>query len=335
MERRSMKKVGNQKDHFKMFVHEMNDLIHSDDFMVRTEGKNQEDLLNDLFAVELGFRDVLVKSLIGRNKYKEVVEFFCAKGKNVHSLRTFFRERQGDLSARFKSAFGKSRMFWALNDLRINYNFAKWVIERFPPDHADFSELSTLYAEIIRIRKMICEQNLPLAINRAKIFWSRNTSYHLDYMDLIQASAEGLLVAIDKFVPPYRTVFRSVAIGRMTLNMITDNSSTMLKISPHDRRVLYRANNAVAKQKLVADSDIVDYVQQSFKGVTQENIQSIRNAAYNLFSIEANVKGVSGLPPESSHNIDMLGIPDMIREALESLDILERKVIVLKNGSFD
>ncbi|NIP30507.1 MAG: hypothetical protein GTN59_08105, partial [Candidatus Dadabacteria bacterium] len=103
-------------------------------------------------------------------------------------------------------------------------------------------------------------------------------------MDFIQNANEGLMNAIDKFVPPYKTVFRSVAIGRMTLNMHTDHNATMVKFSPTEKRILYRANNAKVKAKLTDQGDILNYVKESFNSVTPEKLRDILSAATGVAS---------------------------------------------------
>lgn len=104
------------------------------------------------------------------------------------------------------------------------------------------------------------EQNLPLAISQAKIFYSNTPRSHLSYMDIVQIHAQGLLLAIDKFVPPndarmseanslqaYRK-FRPVAIGIMARDRVNAYSETPVHFFPKQRLIRYRANKALRTQ---------------------------------------------------------------------------------------
>jgi RNA polymerase sigma factor (sigma-70 family) len=244
-----------------------------------------------------------------------------------------------------------------LHKFRINFLFAKWVLEKEVTEKLnDKNELQkttvyknykgpskkrleAIYKEIIETRSKLCENNLPLAINRAKIFWSKVPANHLEYMDLIQASSEGLITALDKFVPPYRTVFRSTAIGRMTLNMMTDYNDTLVKIPPKEKRILYRANNAKRKENITDQSKIVDYVNESFNGVTQSDLTKIEAAAAQVVDIYEKTDNSYSLSEKlfnedenteiNAQNRQLLTI---IKIGFSNLSVLEKKIILLKYG---
>jgi len=106
----------------------------------------------------------------------------------------------------------------ALYRYHFNYQFVRFTmaLRKWPRG----GKIRKLAMKIEAIRTEIVEMNMPLAISRARIFWSRTPRSHLTYMDLVQISCEGLMSAVDKFVLPYSTVFRSVAIGRIVGNLI-------------------------------------------------------------------------------------------------------------------
>jgi DNA-directed RNA polymerase specialized sigma subunit len=157
-------------------------------------------------------------------------------------------------------------------------------------------------------------------------------------MDLIQNSAEGLMVAIDKFTPPYKTVFRSTAIGRMTLNMMTDYNATLVKLPPREKRILYRHGIAKNRKNIENDAEALDFVKESFKNVTQENLQQIVNAATSVQSLDWRPEdGISlsdklsgGLSPEDVALVSEKAA-SMV-QGIDSMIVIERKVVTMKTG---
>mgnify|MGYP000856001235 CR=1 FL=1 len=101
--------------------------------------------------------------------------------------------------------------------------------------------------KIKKVREELVQTNLPLACSRARDFFSRTPRSHLEHMDLVQIACEGLISAVDKFVPPFSKAFRDVAIGRMTGNFIEQYSETLLHFFPKDKRKLYRLHKLMAK----------------------------------------------------------------------------------------
>jgi DNA-directed RNA polymerase specialized sigma subunit len=319
---------------FRFFIRTMNDILEENE---EVDGRNQRVLLEDLFRLEDDFRITLISEPQGKVIYSDFVNFIKNEKGNILSARIYFRERQDIFSSKISNSF-KTDKAYLLYRFKINYNFAKWVCDRYKGPKA--KRLGIIYKKIIDIRKVLCENNIPLAINRAKIFWSKTPSSHLEYMDFIQNANEGLMNAIDKFVPPYKTVFRSVAIGRMTLNMLTDHNATVVKMSPTEKRILYRANNARVKAKLTDIDDVLEYVQQSFKNVTKEKLESILSSATGVASLdkESDDESVSlkdtmefdGPDPEQS--LITRESTYNVHKALKSTPMLEMKIIKMKFG---
>jgi len=262
---------------YRSFIGMMNKVLEENGF------RSQKETLEELFKFEDRFREALISTLEGREMYQTFMDFIIKEKCNILSSRVYFRERQNVFSAKISPAFQKQTPA-LLYRFRINYMFARWVIDRY--HGPKIRSLRYSYDKIVAIRKFLCENNLPLALNRAKIFWSKVPNSHLEYMDIVQTSSEGLLTAIDKFVPPYKSLFRSVAIGRMTLNMITDHNATVVKLSPIEKRILYRANNARVKAGLVDINEILEYVRESFRGVSLKKLEEIINAATSVVELD-------------------------------------------------
>lgn len=320
------------QDIFKNFIKTMNDVLMEN---TEVDGRNQQSLLEDLFTLETEFRQSLISLPDGKEIYDKFILFITEDKGNILSARAYFRERQSVFSDKISRCFKEKRAD-DLFEFHINYHFIKWVCGTYKGNGK--KSLNDIFTKVIDIRKVLCENNIPLAINRAKIFWSRIPNSHLEYMDFIQNASEGLMNAIDKFVPPYKTVFRSVAIGRMTLNMLTDHNATTVKFSPTERRILYRANNARVKAKLINPAEVLSYVNESFSKVTADRLQEILSAAGELISM--NVQNddnegtmqdifVSNIPDPERFLIDK----DMalkINNAISNISIIRAKIIRLK-----
>jgi RNA polymerase sigma factor (sigma-70 family) len=318
------------RDLFYRFADEMNKLLRESPVSYQ----DQEPLLKQLFKAERAFRDELLRTRRGRESYGKFMDYILHDRGNKLAARVFFRERQDTFSRKIVRAF-KARKYTNLYKFRINYLFANWVVNEA---RVKGRRLEELLDTIRSLRHQLCETNMPLAINRAKIFWSRVPESHLEYMDMIQACSEGLINAIDKFVPPYKPVFRSTAIGRMVSNMIDDYNSTLIKFSPKERRIIYRANNAKNRQKISKASEVVKFVNESFADVTEESLSGLMSASataaslndHNGDSVEViNRFAASDDVEGSAMNSELC---DMLRQAMIGLGLLERKILTLKYG---
>lgn len=341
------------KSLFQQFVAEMNDILKTDD-----ESMSQRKAMESLYRLEKSFKQtVFSDKKSGADLY---VKFMCdvleisldtfaqyKSGKlsrkdfnekvqgNMLSCRVYFREGQDTFNEHLFKAFHKLRPNM-LHKFAINYLFIKWAFQNYKGPHK--RALGRIKKQVEEIRSKLCERNLPLAINRAKTFWSKVPESHLEYMDMIQASCEGLLVAVDKFVPSYGSTFGSVAIGRITLNLTTDYSATMVKMSPKEKRILYRTNKAKRSGKELTHDEVTDYVNKSFKGVSKDEIARIESAATNVASIHSAPEGglslEQTLPAESSTENEYIDreLKEKLFNELKELTILEVKILKLKNG---
>jgi RNA polymerase sigma factor (sigma-70 family) len=280
--------------------------------------------------------------------------FILEGKKNKLSVRPYFRERQNTFSKRvFKILKAKDPQ--KLHKFRINYMFVKWVLESDEVELVDEDgdryikttphyggknrrRLQELYDQILKNREMLCENNLPLAIHYAKKFWAATPQRHLEYMDLIQDSSRGLLEAIDNFVPPYRTVFRSTAIGRMGLNMQEDYSATLVKLSPKDRRILYRARKAKQTNADISGNELAKFVSESFKGTTAAEIEMLEIAANQTMSIDHSPDGSRPMsetledPNSAADKVEKSELSAKLAVLMEKLKTIEKKVLIMKHG---
>lgn len=208
-------------------------------FLVR-----QKRQVETLVFLEKQFKRTLVAHRFGAAVYQDFIAYICDTRRNILDARPYFRERQDVFTKQISSALRK-RNVRRLQRFAFNFRFVRFVLQarKWHPGSA----LVKLGQQIYKAREELITVNMPLAVSRARIFYSRTPKAHLSYMDLIQIAAEGLMSGIDKFVPPYSKAFRSVAIGRMTGNFIEHYSETPIHFYPVDKRKIYRANKLVGR----------------------------------------------------------------------------------------
>lgn len=242
-------------DGFKTFVSNLEKRIDAyGDLSDESLLERQYRQLRTLVALENEFRKTLLAHSQGPVVYKKFMHLILKEKRNILAARPYFRERQQIFSKEISAALKKSAVR-SLYKFHFNYTFVDFALGCH--DWALGSKVVKLARAIQRLRTEITEMNMPLALSQTRAFWENTPRSHLSYMDLVQIHAQGLIVAIDKFVPPstkgmtreeklqaYRS-FRPVAIGRMMGDRIEQYSETVIHYFPSDKRKLYRAHKAL------------------------------------------------------------------------------------------
>jgi RNA polymerase sigma factor (sigma-70 family) len=218
--------------------------------------EHQKKQVESLIMLEKRWRNVVIRDTRGLSTYRKFVKFISDEKRNILAARPYFRERQDVFAKRISKALKKGPE--GARDLfkfAVNYQFILFAMKQ-----KKWTQRVLKLAEEIRVlRQAIVEMNMPLAINRARVFYSRTPHSHLSYMDLIQIAAEGLMSGVDKYTPTKRGVvtkqFRSTAMGRMGGNFIEEYSETLVHFYPIDKRKLYRANKIIRFFAGIVDHD--------------------------------------------------------------------------------
>lgn len=326
-----------EHDLFRRFIEEMNNCKNSN---LTKDGRTQAEVMGDLIKHEKEFRDLLLSSPEGHKAYDDFVSYILDDKGNILHAQIFFRERQKAFYGKTSRAF-KARKSRHLHSFRINYRFAKWIMGRDKGDRIRYEgphrrALRVWFNRIAKERRILGENNMPLPINRAKRFWFNVPEVHLQYMDHIQNAAEGLMEAIDKFVPG-EGAFGNVVVGRSTLNLMTDQNATLIKFSPKDKRIMYRANTARHKKKMTSDTDVAKYVKEKFDTSARE-IERLGLAASHPTSLDIPDQfGRSAWesfadPASSEDEAETTDIHSKLRQFLGELSILDRKIVRLRHG---
>src|ERR1019366_2780321 len=203
-------------EHFSLFAKSVEIAIkkygHSIDEDMTALQKKQVD---ELAKLEVKFRKALIKDPNGEAAYLAFIAHVLDDKKNILVARPYFRERRSFFASDVSNAI-RTRDVNKLQKFHCNYHFITLIAKSlvFGP------EVNELIKKIQEARKKLVVLNLPLVINRARIFWSRTPKSHLSFLDMIQIGTEGLVAAIDKYCGEYSKVYRSVIIGRCVGNLI-------------------------------------------------------------------------------------------------------------------
>lgn len=332
--------------HFKTFAVSLERAIERyGDLSEESLLERQKRQVETLVELEAEFRKALIRHDWGPTVYKEFTDWICDN--NILAARPFFRERQGVFTAEISKAL-KTRSDKSLYKFHFNFNFVQWVMRQRKWRSRKGGKVAALADKIAEMRQELIEMNLPLAISRARIFWSRTPKAHLEYMDFVQIACEGLMSAIDKFCLPYSKVFRSVAIGRMVGNFIEGYSETTIHFYPVDKRKIYRANKLVHKYGENIDFDkltneINEGVEPEHK-TTPTEIASLMAAASTISAdaVPQDVSDEGEMEPRQIERFaaDKASQPDTLVENAEAaismnwaighLTVFEQKFLKLK-----
>lgn len=233
------------------------------------DGTTQEQQVEELLDVERKFKNTILKYKQSTQVYKKFLQRVCVQNKNILSARPYFRETAVSFSKKITPAIKASstvdsvEAIETLKTFDINYQFIKFIKESWLGPFPKRAE--QLYQRVHKARTILIENNMPLAINRAKLFYRKTPRSHLSLMDLIEICSMGLAAGIDKWCGKYSPVFRSVCIGRMVGNMIDSYSETTLHFYPSDKRILYKANSIRGRRGIDDITELANAVNESFK----------------------------------------------------------------------
>lgn len=314
------------------------------------DGTIQRDQVEKLMELEDMFKRSVLKYRQATEIYKKFVIMVVAQNRNILSARPYFREKSVTFSSKITPAIKEGKIK-DLKKFHINYQLIKFIKENWIGPFPERSQ--KFYEEVLDARKILVENNMPLAINRAKLFYRKVPRGTLTLMDMIGIASTGLISGIDKWVGTYSPVFRSVCIGRMGGNMIDSYSDTVLHFYPSDRLILYRANSLAYREKHEDYDALANAINKSFendksigknsscKPVTASELASLMRAASTISATLPFDKADSGLTlfdiqdlnQEERNEEEVMLDKDAMSKMLSSagkLSIIHRKVLKLK-----
>lgn len=344
------KKTKYQQDRqFQELASQVNQAIINNDGLIGDQREQVELML----SLERKFQFYVQKYAKTVYIYNKFIDYILKDVGNILSARPYFREKSGVFSDKITGDI-KDKLGANLVNYNINYLLIQFIADNWGGPFPD--RVNRYYQEFIEARRILIENNLPLAINRAKLFYRKTPRSHLNLLDLIDICVCGLVSGVDKYVGDYTKVWRSVCIGRMLGNMIEEYSKTFLRLYPADKKILYRANALKYRLKIESTADLTRVVNESFEKDREENkkvpnlpiseshIRTLMNGTSyistdsKLISYEDDDDGegvgIYDYTPDLDQNVEEMVIKkDMMEKVLDAsgdLGVIERKIIKLK-----
>ena len=316
---------------------------------------DQQAQVEKLLELERKFRNDVCKYSRADDVYAQFIYFVTDDEHglgNILSAQSYFREKSIKFNKDISPAI-QNKNYKDLMRFDVNYQFIKYIRDNWGGPLPEQSE--KYYNELLEARRILIENNLPLAINRAKIFYYKTPKSHLNLLDLIDICVYGLIVGVDKYADDYKKVWCSVGIGRMVGFMIEENSKSFIRMYPSDKKILYRANVLKHRLKIENVTELTEAVNESFEKDKEEgrsapklpiseiHIRTLLNSS-NYISADAKSGENEGDSSEEGGSIyDYTAHPDSVEddvekrdtmkkviEASSDLEIIEKKIIRLK-----
>lgn len=317
---------------------------------------DQKEQVELLLQLEDKFKYHIQKYQQTNKIYQQFINFIINDCGNILSAQPYFREKLRVFNKEIANAIRQGDVE-KLMKYDINFQLIDFIVSRWKGDLPERPK--RYYLDFLEARRILIENNLPLAINRAKLFYRKTPRSHLTLLDLIDICTYGLISGIDKFVGPYTKVWRSVCIGRMVGYMIEEYSKTFLRMYPSDKKILYRANALKYRLKIESLEELTKAVNESFEKDAKEgkktpdlpikeiHIRTLLNgSSYISADSTINSSDEGGEPdtisvydftPSNEESLEEQLIKkdtlDKIMVAAKNLSIIERKIIKLKGVS--
>lgn len=310
------------------------------------DGSIQKDQVEELLNAERMFKETIFRYRQSTLIYKKFLVKVKVKNKNILSARPYFRETAISFSKKITPAI-KSDDVETLKTFDINYQFIKFIRDSWLGPFPEKAQ--QLYERVHRAREILIQNNMPLAVNRAKLFYRKTPKSHLTLIDFIGICAMGLAAGVDKWCGPYSPVFRSVCIGRMVGNLIDAYSETLIHFYPSDKRILYKAHTLRSRLKIDDIAELTDAVKEAFVADSLEG-KNVPKTKLDVNELSSLMSAASTVSADSTVNDEGFGVyqftPDdeqdieeayVQRESTQkmlgltkTLPLLHRKILRLK-----
>lgn len=300
----------------------------------------QEKMVNDLLAKEEVFKNLIFTFTEGNEAYMKFLNEILEVNGNILTAKPYFREVAETFFEKISGAIRDKDVF-TLQKFHINYRFIKFIMDNWVGKVP--SKVQKAFDEVTELRAEIVENNLPLALNRAMRHFRKVKRHHLNLLDMIGICTQGLTSGVDKWVGPYRSVFLSVCIGRMTGDLIKTTSETTIYFYPNDRRVLYHANllrsrEGIEDRDKIAERLLLEPKLKKLK-LTKNGIIELLTASSVIsadgncgdddedFNVYSYTKSETETPEEYAEAKDNKTV---LMKSMGDLSIMEKKVLKLK-----
>ena len=299
----------------------------------------QKSQVEELMKLEKDFKKAILKYKQGDTIYKKFLMFIKIKEGNILKARPYFRERAVTFGKYISPAFKEDDVD-RIKDFDINFKFIQFVIENWRGNLPE--KAKEAYEKHGEIRRLLIENSMPLAINEAMKFFKGVPKSHVNLMDLINSSVSGLASGVDKWVGPFRTVFRSQCIGRMVGNMMEIYNQTFLHFYPSDKKIIYKYNILRSRFKIEDENMILSIINEWLEKagdnrvLTIYDLQDLVNSS-SIVSADSEAEGtdvtIYDSQPDNNDLMDKVEDLDAMKQissVSSVLSTMERKVIRMK-----
>jgi DNA-directed RNA polymerase specialized sigma subunit len=264
----------------------------------KENGTTQRQEVEELLLAEKLFKDEICRYKYSTTVYRKFIQKIRHTDRNILYSKVYFRENGETFSKKITPCL-KREDPESLKAFHINFNLIKFIKDNWRGVLGLKAE--KLYKRVENARRILMENNIPLAVNAAKLFYRKVPKGQISLMDMIAVSAQGLSSAVDKYTGDkngnYSEVFRSVILGRATGNLIKLYSEISIHMYPSDRKILYKANSIRGRQGIHEPTELAAAINAAFltdsqnglavpkNQVTPAEIQELLHAA-TLVSVE-------------------------------------------------
>jgi DNA-directed RNA polymerase specialized sigma subunit len=297
------------------------------------------DKFKNLIKLEKEFAKCLRSFKEGREVYRAFVYYINVESSDLREARGYFRERLSNFMPVVNKAIKRANMK-DMYRLPINFRFCAFAMRKLEGVSGPKKDkVSKLMNEMSVIRNEIINQYLYMALNKAKVFSSKNKSGSVDFSDFISAANEGLLNAVDKYVLGANSKFHQMAVGFILSHLLTvqTSHSSAATLGSHGQKKLYSLKKALQKQ---TGSINVPELSEVLK-IAEEDIADLINST-KYFSLDAPINGyedhlVSDFVDldngEAASAYDLVEAKNLLLQISENIDkmsIVQKKILVLK-----
>lgn len=340
--------------YFQELARQVNETIISNEGMIG----DQQDQVELVYSLEKKFKNQIQKYVQCESVYQAFIEYIKNEAGNILSAKPFFRERVSTFNKKISKSI-KNNKPKALMKFDINYKLVEFIVQNWKGKFPERAK--KIYIKYVEARRILIENNMPLAINRAKLFYRKTPESSLSLLDLIDICILGLITGVDKHAGPYNKVWRSVCIGSMVGYMIEEYSKTFIRMYPVDKKILYRANALRYRLKIEDIEKLTEEVNESFLKdkkmgrntpklpISSIHILSLMNSSSYL-SADNSIKSVDNSSDSEDNAIDAYNYAsddsvdteeavifkdylEKLGVASKELTIIERKILRLKGVS--
>jgi DNA-directed RNA polymerase specialized sigma subunit len=300
---------------------------------------NTNEKFKVLIKLEKQFAKCLRSFKEGREVYRQFVHYINVESSDLREARGYFRERLSNFVPVVNKAISKANMK-DMYRLPINFRFCAFAMKKLKDSSGPKKELlQSIMSDMITSRNEIINQFLYMALNKAKVFNSKNRSGSVEFSDFISAANEGLLNAVDKYVLSDNSKFHQMAVGFILSHLLTVQSShsSAATLGTHGQKKLYSLKKALQKQ--TGNLNIPEL--SEILKIAEEDIADLINST-KYFSLDAPVNNheshfISDFIDLSDDNtssaLDMAEAKELLLQLSENIDkmsIIQKKILLLK-----